>query len=75
MTDDGFRKHGKGRHEGPPSLSPYPMSRLAPSHELVDVAREIERADLMLGAVVGNKLQLIADQIRGLSYVGTNGRG
>jgi hypothetical protein len=59
MADDALKKHAGDRHEGPVSTSPYPMSRLAPPHALVDVAREIERADQMLGAVVGNKLELI----------------
>lgn len=50
----------------PSRLSPYPVSRLAPSFDLVDAAREIAEADRMLGAVVGNELELIVDQIRGL---------
>jgi hypothetical protein len=66
MRDDGYKKHGGGRHEGPASSSPYPMSRLAAPHELVDVAREIQQADALLGAVTGGKLELIARQIRAL---------
>lgn len=54
------------RHDGPARTSPYPVSRLAPAHELVDVAREIESADRMLGAVVSGKLEVIAEQIRAL---------
>lgn len=42
------------------------MSRLAPPHQLVEVAAEIEKADVMIGAVVSNKLQVIVDQIRHL---------
>lgn len=49
-----------------PHASPYPLSRLAPPFALVDVAREIELADQMLGATVGNKLELLAEQIRAL---------
>lgn len=64
--DDGFRRHGPGTHEGPPRASPYPLSRLAPPHDLVDVAREIQQADAMLGAVAAGKLRVIADQIRAL---------
>lgn len=46
--------------------STYPMSRLAPVHDLVDVARQIEEADHMLGTTVNAKLQEIAIQIRTL---------
>lgn len=42
------------------------MSRLSAPHSLIDVAREIESADAMLGAVVGGKLEAIARQIRAL---------
>ena len=68
VSDDPHRpqKHRGDKHEGPARTSPYPVSRLAPAHDLVDVAREIERADRTLGAVVGGKLELIARQIRAL---------
>ncbi len=46
--------------------SPYPVSRLAPAFELVDLAREIARADEMLVNKAGAQLQLIADQMRQL---------
>lgn len=46
--------------------SPYPVSRLGAPIELLDVAREIQDADRMLGAVVGGQLELIAEQIRTL---------
>ena len=58
MADDGEK------HRGPDHLSPYPVSRLAPAFDLVDVAKEIQRADQILGAVVGNQLEVIVDQIR-----------
>lgn len=66
MSDDPHHRHGGDKHHGPARTSPYPVSRLAPSHDLVDVARQIERADATLGAVVGGKLELIARQIRSL---------
>ena len=50
----------------PQKSSPYPLSRLSPRYELVDVAREIEQADGLLGTVVSGKLDVIADQIRAL---------
>ena len=47
-------------------LSTFPMSRLAPSFELVDLAKEIARADDMLALQTNGKLNLLAEQIRGL---------
>jgi len=64
MTDD--TRHRGDKHEGPAHASPYPMSRLAPVHGLVDVAREIEKADAMISSVVSGKLEIIARQIRAL---------
>lgn len=66
MSDDEHTRHGGGRHTGPASTSPYPMSRLSAPHDLVDTAREIQKADAVLGAVTGEKLRIIADQIRAL---------
>jgi hypothetical protein len=45
---------------------PYPTSRLAAPIDLVDLAREIEKADQALGLVVGAKLEVIRDQMRAL---------
>jgi hypothetical protein len=50
----------------PEHASPYPLSRLAPAFDLIDVAREIQEADKMLGAVVGGQLEVIAKQIQSL---------
>ena len=44
--------------------SPYPVSRLAPAFELVDLAREIAQADEMLANRAGAQLGLIAEQVR-----------
>jgi len=54
------------RHAGPARSSPYPTHRLAPATELVNLAREISRADTMVNTRVTAKLQVIADQIRAL---------
>ena len=62
MTDD----ESKYRHKGSDNTAPYPVSRMAPAIELVDLAKEIASADQMLNLQVNNKLALIADQIRGL---------
>lgn len=60
------------KHDGPARTSPYPVSRLAPRHDLVDVAREIAEADRAIGAVVGGKLEVIARQIRALQEEATS---
>lgn len=64
MVDDPEAK--RGRHDGPASTSPYPVSRLSAPHDLVSAAEEIQAADSMLGSVVGGRLDEIARQIRQL---------
>lgn len=64
--DDKLARHEGPRHGGPARSSPYPVSRLAPAHDLVDAARQIAEADQVIGTVVHSKLQVIADQIRSL---------
>ncbi len=54
------------RYQGEASQSPYPLSRMAPSFGLVDLAKEIERADAMVATVATEKLLLLAEQIRAL---------
>ncbi|MCH9682245.1 MAG: DUF2452 domain-containing protein [Deltaproteobacteria bacterium] len=64
--DDALARHSGPRHPGPARSSPYPVSRLAPAHDLVDTARQIAEADQIIGTVVHGKLQVIAEQIRTL---------
>ena len=52
-----------GRYEGPSHAAPYPLSRTAPSYDLVDVAAQIQRADQTLATMTGGKLGVIAEQI------------
>lgn len=52
------------KHQGGGRTSPYPVSRLAPQVELVDLARQISTADAMINTRVSAKLKVIADQIR-----------
>lgn len=47
-------------------ISPYPVSRMAPSFDLVDLAKEIAKADDMLSIQTNGKLRILADQIRAL---------
>ncbi len=66
MADEAITRHRGSLHTGVAHASPYPTSRLAPVHDLVDAARQIAEADAMLGAVANAKLQVIAEQIRSL---------
>jgi hypothetical protein len=43
--------------------APYPMSRLSPRFDLVDLAAEIARADETVSLVAGGKLEIIRQQI------------
>lgn len=52
-----------GRYEGPSRAAPYPLTRTAPSYDLVNVAAEIQKADATLAQMTGGKLGVIADQI------------
>jgi len=53
-------------HQGGDNTAPYPVSRMAPAIELVDLAREIERADQQITGLTNAKLDLVAQQIRQL---------
>jgi len=46
--------------------APYPMSRLAPRFDLVDIAAEIQRADATVSMVASARLELIRRQILAL---------
>lgn len=48
------------------AASPYPLSRLSARIDLVDVAREIQAADSILGVATNARLGVIASQIRHL---------
>ncbi|MBX3204233.1 MAG: DUF2452 domain-containing protein [Labilithrix sp.] len=52
-----------GLYDGPARAAPYPLSRTAPSYDLVDAAAQIQRADQTLAAMTGGKLGVIAEQI------------
>ncbi len=66
MNDDDAKPAAAplGRYQGPARAAPYPLSRMTPAFDLVDVAAEIQRADTMLATVTGGKLEVIAEQIR-----------
>lgn len=66
MSNLPHRRAGGSRHEGSAATSPYPVSRLAPVHDLVDAAREIQLADEVIGTATNAKLEVIVAQIRAL---------
>jgi Protein of unknown function (DUF2452) len=55
-----------GRYRGETRNAPYPVSRMAPAFQLVDLALEIQKADEQLATVTGERLRVVADQIRRL---------
>ena len=59
-------KHSGDNHQGADNTAPYPVSRLSPQVELVDLARQISEADAMVNNRVNAKLRVIAEQIKAL---------
>ncbi len=53
-------------HKGEKRSAPYPTSRLSPPVNLTELAKELEKADLVVSSKVNAQLNLIADQIRSL---------
>lgn len=57
-------------HRGPQHSAPYPVSRLAPAFDAAvaaqDLAKDLARAEHMLGAVARGKIELIVEQIQNL---------
>src|SRR5262245_13025657 len=47
-------------------VAPYPTSRLSPRFELVDLAREIQAADVAIGSAAHARLAVIVEQMRSL---------
>ncbi len=48
------------------STTPYPLSRLSPAIDLVDLARQVALADQVIASHTDARIKVIADQIRGL---------
>ena len=66
MQTDDKQSDAPKIHRGADRSSPYPVSRLAPSFDLIDLATEIDQADKMVGSRLGGQLQVIAEQVRSL---------
>ncbi len=67
MKDDHQKKYdGRVIHRGADHSAPYPLSRLAPAIELLDLAKEVAQADSMLTGVATGKLRVIAEQMKAL---------
>lgn len=58
------KKYTGKNHRGSASTSPYPVSRLAPNMELVQIAEQIAESGVVLNTRVNAKMQVIAKQIR-----------
>ena len=66
MSDESDKTRRGAYHRGDARSSPYPVSRLAPPMELVDLAREVAQADNMVNAQATARLRSIAKQIKAL---------
>ncbi len=66
MSEGPKRRFCGDNHQGTANSSPYPLSRMAPATDLVDLAAQISAADQMLTNVTQARLQQIAEQIQGL---------
>jgi hypothetical protein len=64
LTED--ENKDKQPHQGADHSAPYPVSRMAPAFELVNLAEEISQADTTLATHASGKLRLIANQIKAL---------
>ena len=60
------KKNAPKVHQGADNTAPYPVSRLAPAFELVDLAQAISAADASLASHATGKLKVIAEQIQQL---------
>lgn len=66
MARDGGKSDKPIIHQGAGHSAPYPVSRLAPSFGLVELAREIEQADRIVSGRLEAQLQVIAEQVKSL---------
>ena len=64
MNKKDLKKHSGENHQGPDHNAPYPVSRMAPSFDIVDLAKEIANADEQIGQHLKGKLKDIAEQIK-----------
>ena len=65
-TEKNCQENILNEQQTPEHASQYPVSRLAPPMELVDLAKEIQTADQLIGTRVSAKIQVIAEQIKSL---------
>jgi len=59
-------------HKGPDNTAPYPVSRMAPSFDIVDLAKSIAHADDQITQHTNGKLRVIAEQIKQLQNQAKN---
>lgn len=66
MSDDEMKRYDGKNTPTSANSTPYPASRMAPSIDLVDMAREISLANNMVTQQTSAKLRVIANQIKAL---------
>ena len=66
MSSHDSTRYAGPLHRGDERSSPYPVSRLAPAFDLVDLAKEIAQADGMVQTRASAQLQVIANQVKAL---------
>ncbi len=66
MSSDDTKRYAGPNVSTAQSSSPYPLSRMSAVHDLVDAAKEIQKADQVIAAVTSERLGAIAEQIRAL---------
>ena len=66
MKKNNLTNHQGENHQGSDHTAPYPVSRMAPSFDIVDLASEIAHADEQIAQHTNSKLKVIAEQIRQL---------
>jgi hypothetical protein len=64
MSEKSSKTGSPQLHQGFDSSAPYPVSRLAPAFNLVELAEQVEKADEMLAGQVNVQLEQIAQQIK-----------
>lgn len=66
MSRPPVKKYSDNNHAGDARSAPYPVSRLAPATELMDLARLVAEADKTIQSHATGKLKVIAAQIKSL---------
>lgn len=66
MSRPPVKKYSATNHTGDARSAPYPVSRMAPATELMDLAKIVAEADKSIQSHATGKLKVIANQIKSL---------